>query len=741
VTGGVVSPKAIDDAIEIEWQFDALDLRPVERWLAALPPPLGDSSLPAPTVLAKPVRRLVDRYLDTEDWRIVRAGFALRTRGRTHIRTRGGNDEVTLKGTSPAGTAGLRQRLEVTEALPAGGVETLGPDGPVGRRISALAGRHAFRQVLEVRTRRRPYVLRIAGEDVAEVALDDTVITAGPAQQPVRLRRVEVEVVPAWVDALQPLVDDLRQSCGLQPATLSKFEAGLLALGVRVPVPPDLGSTEVTPGSALGDLALAVIRLHLGVLLAREPGTRLGDDIEELHDMRVATRRLRAAIDFFVDALPVRAHVLRSELSWLAGVLGRVRDLDVQLDRMDEIERWAAAGTAARSALGGSPPSSPLEDLRTLLVAERASARRDLLEALDSPRWERLASGLVTMVQPSGHRTTPATPLAAAVLPDLVTSRHRAVVKAARRARQSGSATDFHRLRIRCKRLRYSLEFTASVYGGRTERFTRKLAKLQDSLGLLQDAEAAITRLADLATSAGAVGRDGGLPPRTVFAMGAVAERYRAESATLLARLPKRLAMLHGEEWRGLAAHMARRRLEALAASPAPGPARAVLGEAPARGAADSRPAGSRPAGSGPAGPGPAGPDISRGGTPEASPQVMTAAPCCPTPADTPHAAEPAEPLRTSRAAPVPSPVAAALSAWPDAVWAPPSRAGPPEEPPPGGSGTGGSGTGIIDVDKTDPVAGAAASKVDAAHGENRPWATGVPRSPRDGGAAGAGGT
>ena len=75
-----------------------------------------------------------------------------------------------------------------------------------------------------------------------------------------------------------------------------------------------------------------MLRRQLGVLREKEPGTRLGEDIEELHDMRVATRRLRAALALFSTVLPVRAQTFREELGWLGRVLGAVRDLDVQLD-------------------------------------------------------------------------------------------------------------------------------------------------------------------------------------------------------------------------------------------------------------------------------------------------------------------------------------------------------------------------------------------------------------------------
>ncbi|MGO9456675.1 MAG: CHAD domain-containing protein [Acidimicrobiales bacterium] len=644
--------RPVADGIEVEWQFDALDLRPVERWLAALPMQHGiNGQLPAPTTLAKPPRRLVDRYLDTEDWRIVRAGFVLRTR------QRGRRDEVTLKDSAPSGPGGLRQRLEVTEPLPEDGLPGLGTDGPVGRRIAAVAGPRPFRQVLEVRTRRRPFSLRVAGEEVAEVALDETVITEGPAQQPVRLRRVEVEVRPEWAEDLEPVVEDLRRSCGLQPATLSKFEAGLLALGIHVPEPPDLGPTEVTPTSSLGDLAYAVIRRNLAVLLAREPGTRLGEDIEELHDMRVATRRLRAAIDFFGDILPVRARTLRAELSWLAGVLGGVRDLDVQIERLDDMERWVVTD--------GSD-GSPLDDLRRLLTAHRVAARRVLLDALDSTRWERLAAGLTSMARTSQRGRPPAARQpAAAALPDLVTPRHRAVVKAARRAGASGIAADYHRLRIRCKRLRYSLEFTAGVYGGRTEQFTKKLARLQDALGLMQDAEVATGRLLALATSPAAGDPVDGLPPRTIFTMGAVAERYRAESHQLLGGMGRRLKLLKGREWRNLADHMSERRAAALAV--APNPPRVL--EAPV----DAPPSAEPPAAVAPAAVAPAAVAAAPNG--DGGEQATRAAPAPPEVpaarvAPTERWAVPAvaPEVRVPELAP-PAPISAALSAWPDPAW------------------------------------------------------------------------
>jgi CHAD domain-containing protein len=538
-------PEDEQEAVEIEWQFDALDLRPVERWLAALPTiaiETGDGG--TVTALARTPRRLVDSYLDTDDWRMARAGFVVRTR------RRGRHDEITLKDTRPAEGNGLRQRLEVTEVLPAAGISALGTEGAVGRRL---------REVLQVRTRRRPFALRVGGVDAAEVALDDTMIVVGGGQRPMQLRRVEVEVKPEWLEALEPVVDQLRVSCGLQPARLSKFEAGLLAVGQEIPGSPDLGPTGISESSTMGELAYAVLRRQVAVLRDKEPGTRIGEDPEELHDMRVASRRLRAALALFAEVLPVRAQVFREELGWLGGVLGAVRDLDVQQEGLADM----AAATTGWSAGVRPEDHDPLTELSALLERERDTARAEMLAALDSVRWERLAKGLAAMVQQGPARRSLATRVPAVIgMPDLVVARHNKVTKAAKRAKRSGVVSDFHRLRIGCKRLRYALEFSSEVYGGRTSRFVRQMTGLQDQLGLMQDAEVASIRLADLATG------EAHLPAATVFVMGGLAELHRRHVDRLLRRLPKEVSRIGGREWRDLSDLMERRRAEAEAAQP-----------------------------------------------------------------------------------------------------------------------------------------------------------------------------
>jgi len=537
------------DAIEIEWQFDALDLRPAGRWLASLAAgttsiaALGPvTAVPGPTIVQE------DLYLDTDDWRIARAGYVLRVRNAKN------KHQVTLKALAdgPRGNgSGPRRRREVNEPFLGGPGRWVEDAGPVGWRVAALIGRRPLHQVLEVQTRRRPFVLHLGGEDVAEVALDETAIAIDD-QNPMRLLRVEVEVQAAWVEVLAPLVEDLQRSSGLAPAALSKFEAGVLARGYVIPSAINLGPTAVTPDTTIGALADAVVRRQLAAMVAREAGTRLGEDAEELHDMRVATRRLRAALDVFADILPPQFAALSPELAWLAQVLGTVRDLDVQLDRLDSSPEWQSAWPSAPGT------TAPVDELRAVMTRERDRARAILLHALDSPRYERLTSGLMALAQQgAGQRSAAGHLPATGVLPGLIEQRHRAAVKAARRARRSGEAADFHKLRIRCKRLRYALEFVQEVYGEPATHFIRRLARLQDLLGGLQDCEVSMERLHSLATRA--------QPPlsrASVFLMGTVAEESRREGEGLLGRARTRVKVLKGDEWQRLSGVLERLRFQ-----------------------------------------------------------------------------------------------------------------------------------------------------------------------------------
>lgn len=520
------------DVRDLDWQFDAVDLRPVMRWLTERAEDAGEMKIELGLSSSQ-----VDVYVDTEDRRFHRAGYALlvRTTGRAKAKF----VEARLKQIDAAltGRGGLRSRREVSEPLEEGDPELLGlSNGPVGARVRAVAGTRKLRPLFEIRTRRRMFSIETNGFPPGEIALDETAIRTGARVVMTRLHRVKIEAPEQALASLRPFVESLRATCRLQPTGLTKYEAGVLTAGLDV-VPDAFGATTIEPDDPIGRVALAVLRRHFAALLAKEPGARLGDDVEELHDMRVASRRLRAAMSLFADVLPPSAAKLGEDLRWIGHSLGAVRDLDVQLEQLDA---WLTeVSEADRRALTA---------LRSLLEAERSGARKTMLADLDSRRYELLVGRFGRMLRSArGRRTGPPSLPARAVAPDLIEERFNAFRKAAEKISDDSPAADYHRVRIRGKRFRYALEFLADLYPGGTRLLIKRLVALQDILGLHQDAEVAIDRLRGLALERGAE-----LPPETIFAMGEIAERYRRSAIKLRSRFPKAYARVSRKAWKAL---------------------------------------------------------------------------------------------------------------------------------------------------------------------------------------------
>lgn len=519
------------DHLEVEWQYAALDTRPVLRWLQS-------ATVPGYVVAPAGVKELDDTYFDTGDWRVHRAGYTCR------LRHKGAECELTLKAMAdPSG--GMRTRRELTEALPPGSTSPAPATGPCGAAIRAMAGRNDLTPLFRLQTRRQLFTLADEQGPLGEIALDDTAIPVGE-DTPVRLARVEVEVDQSVVERARPFVAAMVAANGLTEALTSKFESALIATSQRVAGAPDLGPAAVNAEMTASQVAYAVLRKQFGVFLANEPGTRLGEDIEALHDMRVATRRLRAAMAAFRPFLSPRMLAFRDEFGWIAAALGEVRDLDVQIDRMAE---WR----------DGFPPdrAHTLDAIEDILHARRRSARKRMLLALDSRRYERLVARFADALRHGPPRTfAPGRAPILSVAPDLVEKRYRAVRKAGDRIGKASPPELYHALRIDAKKLRYALEFVGTgIYGKPAVDFSARVTALQDVLGLHQDAYVAMAMLQEIAESSGKR-----LGPATLMAMGVISERYRAHAESLRAQFPAVYKPIAGDEWRKLYRLMESRR-------------------------------------------------------------------------------------------------------------------------------------------------------------------------------------
>lgn len=526
------------DHREIEWQFDADHMGEAQRCLRRI----ARKHALAPGKAG--VETHHDTYFDTGDWRVYRSGYALRVRQALGPGKQPA--EATLKSLAAA-EAGVRRRREITETLKRIDTEHLSAalltaPGPVGERARAVAGTARLEPIFEIVTRRRIIPLSASSQPAGEIALDETTVVG---QTAATLRRIEIEAAPGMAPVLQPFVDEARTACHLREAEHSKFEIALAARGLRPAGVTDVfpalaGRADIARDIRLGELALMMLRRRAIEMLEQEPATRMGDDIEALHAMRVATRRLRSILRLFEDALPEQSVALTEELRWLAGALGETRDLDVHLE---QIGAWlATAGPQERAAL---------EALQRLLQQDRRAARRRMLEALDSARYERLKIALVSLAALEHRLPRLADKPAAKAMPQLIRRRYRRARRLADALNEASPPPDFHAARIQCKRLRYALDCAAPLYGRPARAVIKRLAVIQDVLGHYQDAQVGIARMRDLC------GRHAAdLTPETIAALDEIAQRHAQQGDEIRQQFWPAWRRLRGSAWKKLVERM-----------------------------------------------------------------------------------------------------------------------------------------------------------------------------------------
>jgi triphosphatase len=491
---------------EVEWQLAATDLGPVRRWLA------DHGRIDGLVLEPRSTLQIHDTYLDTDDWRIHRAGFALR------IRLESGKSEATLKSLRSTSTR-VADRRELSEPLEDSESASIQRSlGPVGTRVHAVSGAHALLPLFEVRTARQRFAVRREDEaqQLGEIALDETVISRPHGEARTSLQRVEVEALTATLEPLQSLVDTLRSQCELEAAPESKYSRGLQSVGLVPGSLPLFAPTMVDPSMPMLEVAVANLRKYWSVWYLHEPGARLGDDPEELHDLRLAGRRLDAILRQFRSFLPAPFLRVRPTLKKVLRALGEARDLDMALN---ELEKFGCKLPVADQA--------GIEPLRRHLASERGRARARMLTVLDSVSVQKSLQKLTLLLgAPAAASMRSPAQMALHAAPNAIRRRYRKVRKTAGRLTPDSPAEAYHAVRGHVKKLRYVIEAVAVIYGKPADDMLRALHRWQEKLGVQQDAAVASRRLAALASAP-----PKGIAPETLFLMGRLAEHYAGTAA------------------------------------------------------------------------------------------------------------------------------------------------------------------------------------------------------------------
>lgn len=524
------------------------------------------------------VIRVHDRYLDTDDRAILRAGYAFRVRRKRQdpspplpARSAGdpavlqdereGGDAKPAEGTACSATlkglggadadSGIHQRAEYEVPIEQDDPTTW-PESHARDLVLQLSDGRPLYELFSLSQERHLYLLYDDGPEctrrVAELSLDMVMLVIKgqkedqPGEKPRPYYELEIELLEQGRESdLRVLAGDLRTLWGLRPEPRSKFERGLALTSGVTPgsghspgqltagdqgeelveeplaveerelvleeeetiqppcaiesdwgsVPqPELESPGLLPDDPMSEAGRKTLWFHFLRMVKHEPGTRAGEDIEELHDMRVATRRMRAAMRVFGDFFePEAIRPFNKGLRRVTRALGPVRDLDVF-----EEKAGYYLETLPEAARGGLDPL--IETWHT----QRETRREEMLAFLDSDRHGKFKRRFAEFLQTEGagarpiRQDRPVPYQVRHVAPRLIYTRYEAV-RAYETVLEDAQIKTLHALRIDCKYLRYTLEFLREVLGPEGEAVIDAVKVMQDHLGDLNDAVVAIDLL------------------------------------------------------------------------------------------------------------------------------------------------------------------------------------------------------------------------------------------------------
>jgi CHAD domain-containing protein len=523
--------------VEVELKYRILDLAAAERYLVA--ETIGGFSGGG----AARASQVEDRYVDTAGGAMARAGFAVRIRqtGRgTMVSVK------ALARTEGAGGSVRREELEGPADRTAGPLEW--PASDARSLVLELAGDAPLVEVVTIRQLRRKRVVRdgdtrvelsldevdvvarsrvvdrfveleaelVKGSEarlanLAEVFAADPALAASPGSKleaalavlgrgtgsSEAARPEATREAPGATNGRhppEPVAPRSDPATSDEPAPAERHEVIPSTSDVVAELPeatelPDRGlivgkTPGVTADDHVAEAGRKVMRFHLARMVAREAGVRSGHDLEDVHGMRVASRRQRAAWRVFGTAFRAgRTKRFRTGLRDVAARLGAVRDLDVLLEAAD----------AYRADLPVTEQRA-LEPLFADWRTHRDDARVLLLRELDSDGYRRWLDDYRDFVRTEGALVLPVGPTQPHRIRDTTASRIWTAYEQVRgyeAVLRWADVETLHELRIAGKWLRYTLEFVREALGDDSALLIAKVTALQDHLGLLNDADVA----------------------------------------------------------------------------------------------------------------------------------------------------------------------------------------------------------------------------------------------------------
>ncbi len=441
----------------------------------------------------KPRRILRAVYFDSPLGDLRKNSIVLR------IRKIRGKFHIGFKQASPL-TDGAFRRREV-ECV----VATLEPDISVfGPEIEAelefiLQGR-PLQPLFEIVVKRLTRTLQ-SGRSQIEVAFDSGIVNADDRQA--KFNEIEFELKSGDEASLYDLALQVSKELPLQLGTLSKADRGFVLLTGGGFESRRAGNLQLSQDATLDDAIGATLATSINHFTTNWPAFNQSRHPESVHQMRVALRRLRAALCLYNHAFPCSEfQAFRAEASRLASALGQARDWDVFLDLMES------------GPLRQTQHEANFDSVFSAIEARRKASYEIARSSVGAQATTRFVLGIHAFLAHHGWRNTfSATELPRLIEParefaeEVLKRLHKRVLKRGKRPEHL-SPEDRHRLRIAVKQVRYASEFFGGVFhsGAEVRTYVRAVSVLQDAFGAFNDRIIATRMLRDLE---GAVGSEG----------------------------------------------------------------------------------------------------------------------------------------------------------------------------------------------------------------------------------------
>jgi inorganic triphosphatase YgiF len=451
----------MNDEVELKLTIDRKDAARLRRH-----PAIANACTVKPTK-----HKILSLYYDTPDLTLLDAGITLRVR---HML---GRWIQSVKSTDNSLT-GLHQRSEWEDVIANEHLDfTKILDSKLIKLFDDPKLRNRLVPIFQTEVLRDEWKLVFDNGDRIELALDLGQLIAGKNHEPIT--EIELELKGGHAGCLFDLALELLKDIPLTIESTSKAQRGYAYYRTKPPSvlyarPPKL-KKDIDVYSAFKQISWECIRQLQG----NQDVVLHGTDVEGVHQMRVALRRLRSAFLVFKNILGGESNaLLLAELSWLSGVLGKTRDLDVFLTQ-----------TFPAIFAQFKEPQCLLKLSDKAKVAQ-VEAYNELCTTLISQRYQRLLLTLASWLENESWRTKSHEDKFVKVI------NFSSVILAKRYKHLLMRSKDLihmspqvrHSARISAKKLRYAAEFFSSLYTTKKSHpFIQSLSKLQDCLGVLND--------------------------------------------------------------------------------------------------------------------------------------------------------------------------------------------------------------------------------------------------------------